>query len=223
MQNASQIEEEKRPGCGQLQFSLRDLLRLMLAAAVILGLGAACRDSEQFQGIYCLWSLLTVLLVGAIWIANRLCLVRPRLLAYRSLVIYLLALGVPTWSNTELLFGWQLAWITTMYTVTLNLFDQYTRGWLGVAIAFGGVSNLAFLIGYISLLAGIRWHSARRVVGWFAAVSVIAALATEPALALSTTNWTVFPTFGLWLASPWALLLGTLGMRAPVADGEATA
>src|SRR4051794_39368239 len=144
----------------------------MLAVAVILGLGAVCRQSEQFQGIYCLWSLLTVLLVGAIWIANRRCLVRPRLLAYGSLGIYLLALGVPIWSNTELLFGWQLAWITTMCTVTLNLFDNYTRGWFGVAIAFGGVSNLAFWIGYISLLVGIKWHGARRIAGLFAALSV---------------------------------------------------
>jgi hypothetical protein len=222
MHDAPQLAVEQHPGGGRFQFSLRGLLQLMFAVAVICGVGAVCRESEQFQGICCLWSLLAVLFVGAIWIAYRMRLVGPRLLAYGSLVIYLIALSVPAWSNTEVLFGAQLAWSSTMLTVTLNLFDRYTGGWFGVAIALGGVANLTFLIGYINLLVGIQWPRARTVAGWFAALSVVAAVATVPTMAVSSSNWSVFPTFGLWLASPWALSLGTWGMRTPAAKKAPT-
>jgi hypothetical protein len=194
----------------------------MLAVAVILGFGAICRESEQFHSIYCLWSLLAVLLAGAIWVAYRGRLVGPRLLAYGSLAIYLLSLSVPVWSRAEIAFGAEFMWATIMMTLTLNLFDTYIHGWSSVAIALGGVSNLAFLIGYISLLVGIKWRGASRVAGWFAALSVVTALATVPAMCLSSSNWSVFPTFCLWLASPWALWLGTRGMRTPAVDGDAT-
>jgi hypothetical protein len=140
-------------------------------------------------------------------------LISPRVLAYGSLVIYLFSLFVPAWPGTDLEFGAQLMWATTMLTLTFNVFDRHTGGWLGVAIVFGGLANLAFLIGYISLLAGIKWRGARRVAGWCAALSVMAALATVPTMSVVPSEAPVFPTFGLWLASPWALLLGTRGMR----------
>src|SRR5262249_36050201 len=154
-----------------------------------------------------------VLLVGAIWVANRLRSVAPRVLAYGSIVVYLLSLFVPAWPGSNVEFGVGLMWMSTILTVTFNLFDQYTGGWLGVQIAVGVIANLAFLVGYICLLVGIKWRAARRVAGWCATISVVAALATVPMMALGApADSPVFPTFGLWLASPWALLLGTWGM-----------
>src|SRR5262249_48277011 len=142
-------------------------------------------------------------------------------LAYGSLVIYLLSLFVPVCDGTKCEFGFELMLISTISILTLDLFHTYLGGWASVAIALGGVANLAFVIGYLSLLVGIKRRGARRFAGWCAALSVVAALATVPALSLdSQVSSPVFPTFCLWLASPWALWLGTLGMRTPAADSS---
>lgn len=213
---AKQLKSQPR------QFSLRELLILTLATSLILAIGVSSRGSRYFDAFSSPWALISLLPVAMILAVGRFRLASRRMLAIASIILYAASLCTPAlelrlWSPT-VLWGFH-AWYTSMvvfpdvivafFTLSLPGKDAFAA----LAYAMGDVANLAYVASIIVFLFGTR---TAKGVSWCRRVPRLgAALAATVLLpiALSTDLLTVYPGYGMWVASFLALVVASSWMQ----------
>jgi hypothetical protein len=195
------------------QFSVRDLLKLTLACAVLLMICVLCRGSRYFGAFASPWAALSLVTIAIVWLMFRWRLAPPVGLARLSIILYLASLCVPALTlGGDLVFG-GVAWLFSFLGVALfaewKLSPVGETMWYPIASLMGAAANVAFGVGYIACLLS-RWRNKPQSFPWRVAVfgTTLALLVLLP-LALSSELNAIYPGYGLWAASFLALSFAT--------------
>jgi hypothetical protein len=209
------------------QFSLKALFKLTLVIAVVMTIGVVNRNSRYFGELYSVWTLVALLVIVAVWALDQLQLVRPRTVALWSLPIYLVAMCVPSYPPDPMFgrnppglgFGWHLAEILLAWQYAFDwLFSESSSlRWAGITISLKVLASIMFIVGYVALLISLKWKRALIATNWLATIGVIAAIATLVTIEFAPAKDPSVPTvimapdpgYGLWIASLFALAVGS--------------
>jgi hypothetical protein len=203
------------------QFSLRTLFKLTLVVAFVMTIGVVSRDSRYFGELYSVWTLVSLLVIVAIWALDQLQLVRPRTVALWSLAIFLVSMCVPSYVRNPptVGFGWHLAEILLARRDAFGwLFNESSAlRWAGITISLKVLASILFIVGYVTLLISLKWKRALIATKCLATIGLISGIATLVTIEFAPVGDPFVPTdimapdpgYGLWIASLFALAAGS--------------
>ena len=203
-----------------MRFSVRDLLKLTLAVAVILTIGDMSRGSQYFGALASPWTAISLLPIAAVWLTHRWRLATPRAIVIGSMFCYVLALAVPALAlDGDVMFGW-FAWVWSFFG--LDFFgDRHNDsfGWIfgpitiplsyPIACTIGAAANLAYVISLAAYWFARSKPAALTLSHRAATLAAMLAVLVVIPLAASGELTTLYAGYGLWATSFLALALGT--------------
>jgi hypothetical protein len=213
------------PMADDRSFFLRWVVPLIFAALAIAAVGGLVSHSWSGHALASPWALWALMIVAAVWAADRFQLVAPPILAAASVVLYGLSMCVPALSTSDvdgaitLVMGWSAflgSFLVLPGFVVELLFGRNVSSseiWSLVVFIMGALANLAFIVGYTLLLVGSvrpRWKTAAHDA---ALIGAILSLAIVVPMSFGD-SFVVYPGYGLWAASSLALWLGARHERA---------
>ena len=200
-------EPDKKP----LQFSLRRMLGVTLAAAILMGLAVSFRGSRYFHAFWSPHALIAALPILGVFGVNATAVIKERRLAFLSLAIYGAALATPALRlASDLTFGYGAFLLSFL---GIGLFSDWgssgERFWYPIACTMGALANVSFIVGYVSFLIFVLWRKGIGLARWSSTLGSCLSLFVILPLALSTELNGVYVGYGLWAASLLALELGS--------------
>ncbi|MHB8897807.1 MAG: hypothetical protein ACYC6Y_03565 [Thermoguttaceae bacterium] len=199
------------PGKKPLQFTLRTMFGVALAAAILMGLAVSFRDSRYFHAFWSPHALIAAIPILGVFAVNATAAINERRLAVLSLVIYGIALATPALRLASDLVSGYSAFLLSF--IGVGLFSDWgSHGehfWYPIACTMGAVANVSFMVGCVSFLTSVLWRKGIGLARWSSTLGACLSLSVILPLALSTELNAVYLGYGLWAASLLALALGS--------------
>ena len=199
------------------QFSVRELLVVTFATSLILAIGVSSRGSTYFKAFASPWAVASLVPPVVILAIGRFNLASRRALFISSIALYVAslcspALGLRLWQSNSMLWGYTSCFFSMMVLPQalwgLLAFWKYnSETFEGLAFLLGDLANAAYITGVILYFVGSR-NSKPKAFAWCrraAVLSAILAVATLLPIASTADLMTIYPGFGLWVASFLAL------------------
>ena len=203
----SNDEPDKNP----LQFSLRTMFGVLLAAAILMGLAVFFRGSRYFHVFWSPHALVAALPILGVLGVHATAVINERRLAVVSLAIYGVALATPALRLASDLALGCFAFLASFFGIAL-FSDWGSTGehfWYPIACTMGALANVSYIVGYVSFLTFVRWRKGIDLARWSSTLGACLSLSVILPLALSTELNGVYLGYGLWAASLLALALGS--------------